>query len=69
MFPQANFCAVNNGMCRAIFQLANVEYYEQPMVIAALNKLLGKTYNLDGTIGAAMRHSRWHLVEKEAKVV
>jgi hypothetical protein len=65
---QANFCAVNNGMCRAIFEIANAQHYEQPMVVAAINKLLGSGSDADGTISAALRHSRWNLVEKEANV-
>ena len=55
-------------MCRAIFRLANTEYYDQAMMLAAANTLLGKGADGDGSIAAAMRHSRWHHVEKNAKV-
>ena len=59
---------MNVGMCRAIFRLANAEYYDQEMMLAAANTLLGKGADGDGSIAAAMRHSRWHHVEKNAKV-
>lgn len=55
-------------MCKAMFTLTNCEYYERPMVIAALNTLLGRGADIDGSITAAVRHSRWHHVEQESKV-
>lgn len=66
--PQATFCSTNNGMCKAIFRLANTEYYDEAMVVAALNTLLGRGAGDDGSIVAAVKHSRWHHVEKMAKV-
>lgn len=55
-------------MCKAIFRLANTEYYDEAMVVAALNTLLGRGAGDDGSVVAAVKHSRWHHVEKMAKV-